>query len=396
MTEPLFSYIQGIAGVGKSYHLRNLNEAHPNSTVLTSTTGISAINMGAGITINSLLWYFNTKSLLDSYTTGKLDYRVGALYKLGIRRILTDEISMMCADDLSLICMAIDRLNESKYKRSEQLLGWTIAGDNCQLPPVSGDYAFESEYWSRFEENTTILRTVHRQADKDFVEALGWVRRGDGKKAAEYFEDNMHQLVDPRFDGTTLYPYNSNVDRQNQYRLSKVSGKCITFASERTGKERPEWKYIPEKLELKENALVMILANSYLNRSITYCNGDLGNIVDAGPHTACVKLKRNDETVTVNYVEREHEGLIRGREEVVGTIRYMPLRLAWATTVDKSQSLTLDCVQADLRSKFYKERPGMLYVALSRCRTKGGLRLICSPKTFVQNCKVNPKVERFL
>jgi ATP-dependent exoDNAse (exonuclease V) alpha subunit len=393
----LFNYIGGIAGTGKSYQLKALNDKYPETTVLTATTGVAAINMGRGITINSLLWYFNHSDLLDSWTSGKLDYRLGEVYhKLGIRRILLDEVSMLNADDLSILCLAIDRLNESLAKKDRQLFGMTLCGDFAQLPPIEGRFAFESEHWDKFEDNTEILHKVYRQRDPEFIQALQWVREGEGKKAAEYFRDVMHKLGDPAFDGTTLYPYNSSVDRQNAYRLGKVQGGTVFFRASRSGKQRPEWKNVPDKLQLKHSSLVMILANRTEEGEFLYCNGDLGYLVEKYEDKAKVELQRNGRLVDVKFVTRKNTEIRNDEKRIVGEINYMPLRLAYASTIHKSQGLTLDAVQIDIRPKFYRECAGMLYVGLSRARTKSGLRMLGSPKTFIQQCVVNPKIKRFL
>lgn len=398
MSNNLFSFISGRAGTGKSYQLQKMYKDNPSTTVLTATTGIAAINAGAGITINSLLWYFDSKSLLDAWTSGKLDFRLGKVYNsLGVRRILLDECSMLCATDLSVLCLAIDRLNDKLAENDKHLLGLTLAGDFAQLPPINGDFAFESEHWEKFEPHTEILRHVYRQDDKEFVQALQWVREGEGKKAAAYFADRMERLIDPDFDGTSLYPYNAAVDRQNQYRLERVGGAKISFDAKRVDKQRPEWKNIPGKLELKLGALVMILANKSVLGSLVYCNGDLGEVIgkeESG--TALVRLKRTGEPVAVEHIDRFNEDNVKGKKSVVGMINYMPLRLAYATTVHKSQGLTLDNVQVDFRAEFFAKCPGMLYVALSRARSKAGLRLIGGAKTFIQHCKMNPKIRRFL
>ena len=392
-----YSAILGIAGTGKSTLLREAADKSEGKYILCSTTGISAVNLGAGVTLNSLLWFFNESSLLDNFTRGKLDIRLGQLYgKLGIRRILCDEISMLSAACLSIICFALENLNTTLEARNQPTLGFTVSGDFLQLPAVEGDFAFESEQWEKFENNTTILTEVHRQSDREFIEALQQVREGNGKDVVDYFKDNMNQLVDPKFNGTTLYPYNTNVDRQNQYRLEKVDGREISFKAKRTGKQRGEWKYIPDKLELKIGALVMILANNYRGSELEYCNGDLGTVVESTSTTVKVELQRTGSVVEIEYVNRDNEEIVDGKKAVIGSISHLPVRLAYSTSIHKSQSLTLDKVQVDIRSKFYKECPGMLYTALSRCRTKAGLRLIGSPRTFVQNCTVNEKVRRFL
>jgi ATP-dependent exoDNAse (exonuclease V) alpha subunit len=392
-----YEYIQGIAGTGKSYQLKDLHAKNPQDTVLTATTGIAAVNMGEGITINSLLWYYNSQSLLDNWTSGKLDFRLGKVYsELGIRHILLDEVSMLPASDLTVLCLALDRLNHQLHLSGKSPMGLVLAGDFAQLPPIEGGYAFESEQWKeKFDGNTIILRDVHRQDDADFIEALGWVRQGEGKKAADYFEPLMGKLIDPMFEGTTLYPYNAAVDRHNAYRLERVKGDKVSFKALRSNKQRPEWKGIPDDLQLKEGALVMILANKSEAGELIYCNGDLGELVAKKDDHAVVELQRGG-TVEVSYITRNNEDNVKGKKKVVGSITYMPLRLAYGSTVHKSQGLTLDSVQVDFRADFYTKTPGMLYVALSRARSKGGLQLVGGPKTFVKHCKLNKKVERFL
>jgi hypothetical protein len=292
--------------------------------------------------------------------------------------------------------LALDRLNEALAANNKPLLGMTLCGDFAQLPPIEGRFAFESEHWSKFEDNTEILHKVYRQSDPEFIQALQWVREGEGRKAAEYFEDCMHKLGEPTFDGTTIYPYNSSVDRQNAYRLEKVEGGTVSFRASRHGKQRPEWKNVPEKLVLKHGSLVMILANRTEEGEFLYCNGDLGYLVEKYEDKAKVELQRNGRLVDVKFVSRKNEEVVKDTKKIIGDINYMPLRLAYASTVHKSQGLTLDSVQIDIRPKFYRECPGMLYVGLSRARTKGGLRMIGSPKTFIQQCVVNEKIKRFL
>lgn len=396
LTRPLYEWVTGKAGTGKSFHLQRMAEEEPGC-ILTSTTGISAVNIG-GVTLHSLLWFYSTESLLDAWTTGKLDFRLGEVYnKLGVRRLCTDEISMLDRDAFTIICMAIDRLNNTLKKKGNPLFGWTLAGDYHQLSPINADFAFESEYWDRFEENTTYLNKIYRQKDTEFIEALQLVRGGKGKTAVEYFKDRIHKLIDPQFDGTTIYPYNSNVDRQNEYRLERVKGPKICFSSYKDGKQRPEWKYIPDTLELKLGALIMLLSNKYEKASeLQYCNGDLGILEGRGKGTALVRLKRTNEVVEVGYTKRLNEEVSGNSKKVVGSINFLPARLAWASTCHKSQGITVDAAQVDFRSKFYRECPNMLYVALSRCRSKEGLRLVGGAKTFVQNCVTNPKLERFL
>ncbi len=398
-----YECVLGRAGTGKSWLLKERARTERGSA-LCATTGIAAVNLGAGTTINSLLWYYNTDSLLDAWTTGKLDYRLGEIYgKLGIRRIFLDELSMLPASNLSVICLALNRLNNKLEKEHKPTIGLTLAGDYFQLMPIEGEYAFESEHWDKFEANTTVLQHIYRQEDKGFTEALNLVRAGKGTEAVDFFKPYMNNTVDAHFDGTTVFPYNKQVDAQNAYRLGLLKTKTVDFINTRIGKCSPEWKLIPEVLNLKQDALVMILNNQRdADGRIECANGDLGYLRDfviepqLDSCIAFIELVRNKETVAIEYVKRTNEQPVAGKKTVVGSINYLPIRLAYASTVHKVQGLSLDRIQLDFRSTFFRKSFGMLYVGLSRARTTKGLRLIGGKKTFVANCTSNPKLQRWL
>jgi len=211
----------------------------------------------------------------------------------------------------------------------------------------------------------------------------------------------------------TLYKYHGTDNR---------TGKEVTFVSTRWGKLRSEWGQlekpehtwgIPKELKLKIGALVMILANERNEeRRLIYVNGDLGTIVDAEESSAWVELQRTGEVVRVVPVTRQvkipcdsarrkelrekGEGdKIDGKWEIVGAITYLPLRVAYASTTHKSQGLSLDRVQINVRDPFFKS-PGMMYVALSRARTAAGLRLVGSPKAIIERCTVDPRTRCWL
>lgn len=434
---PTFTYLAGAAGSGKTFLTKRWAEEE-DGLQLCATTGIAAINLGGATTINSLLGYFDTKSLMDSYTNGRLTARLGRLWRAGVRRVVLDEVSMLDGDQLTYLVRAIEEVNGRGYVLDSRWededtppnLGLTLVGDFCQLAPVKAPYAFESPEWPRFIDATHTLTEIRRQADPDFIQALRAARRGDGKAALEYFGSRLHEQTDDRFDGPTILAKNEAVDRFNRLRVDQLSGPVIGFQSARWGKQRSEWGNpekpkqtwgIPETLELKEGALVMILANKKVggespNRPFLYANGDLGTLLAANVanHTAVVRLQRNGVEVEVSYVHREvlqpcdstrrkelreageaekiAEG---GKWEIVGAIDYMPLRLAYASTTHKSQGLSLDAVQVNISDPFFKES-GMLYVALSRARTAEGLRLVGRAAAFVERCTVDLKLGGYL
>jgi hypothetical protein len=381
-----------------------------------------------------VLSYFDTQSLQESYLAGFLTARLGKLWKCGVRRIVLDEVSMLAGDQLTYLVKAIEEVNGRGYVLSKwdeddgtppPAMGLTLVGDFLQLSPVKATYAFESPEWGRFTDSVITLTEIRRQADVDFIQMLRHAREGHGEWVAEYFIERhaIQNETDDTFDGPTIVAKNESVDRHNYLRMSALQGRAIRFTSSRWGKLRSEWgtlekpKHtwnIPEHLELKIGALVMILANHRDpdTRQLEYVNGDLGTIVDATPLTARVQLQRTGETVEVAPVERQvkipadgaRRKELRGKGlgdridtkwEIVGAISYLPLRVAYASTVHKSQGLSLDAVQVNIRDPFFRA-PGMLYVALSRARTAEGLRLVGSPKTLVERCVSDPRLKAWL
>lgn len=292
------------------------------------------------------------------------------------------------------------------------LLGDGTVTHNCQLPPVKAAFAFESQEWAKFRVQT--LSKVWRQQDDAFVEALRAARRGDGRGAVEALEPCFVKATDPDFDGPTLLAKNDAVDRYNRLKLDALTTPEVRFPATRWGEQRTEWKQIPEALTLKPGCLVMALANHYDQDEdcYRYVNGDLGVFHEQRGSYAYVTFQRTGQRELVAAITREvtepmevgerkalkaagEAHRIKDKHKVVGEITYMPLRVAYATTVHKSQGLSLDRVQVNLREPFMGS-PGMAYVALSRARTLQGLRLIGSPQTFVARCTVDKRVAKWI
>lgn len=441
-----YSVLAGTAGTGKSFFAREW-AASTKGVVLAATTGIAAINLG-GITINGLLGYYDTASLRDSYVAGFLELRLRKWHKSGLRRIVLDEMSMLDAEQLTLLTKALEDVAGRGYAmagdvddedegqlenassedaENENPISLTLVGDFAQLPPVKAPFAFESPEWERYQAHCLTLTEIKRQADRDFIEALQAVRVGDGARALPFFQDRFQTTTDQHFPGPTLFAKNEQVGRFNMLRHEELTSTLHQFHGRSwltPGRKEPgEWKNIPRGrdgqplIQLKEGALVMILANKPdldMPGSFTYVNGDLGELV--GPtaigNCANVRLHRTGEVVMVAPVTREikiplevgrrkalkaegHGDRVEGRWEIVGGITYMPLRLAYATTVHKSQGLSLDQVQININDGFFST-PGMLFVALSRARTSEGLRIVGSPAAFLARCTVDPKVKGWL
>lgn len=416
-----FAFLTGLAGTGKSTYLRELSKIRPNWMKLCSTTGIAAINAG-GITINSALKYFNTKSLKQIWDNGKLHWNLRKIREnfqvLGI-----DEISMMNAESFGYIVDAIDEINNDT---SGKFLGLIVIGDLAQLPTIStskepAELVIKSPFWSRFEENTIKLTKVWRQDNPDFLKAINLVRCGDGNNAVIALMDcgvSFTSVLDNDFQGTTLIPKNEGVDHFNNIRLNKIDSPIIRVTPTKRGKQLGEWeKNIPYELRLKIGAYVMILANDSITQNWDFVNGDTGTIVEYDDskydkEVFRVKLKRNNEIVTVGRVLREnrtdgepdqthfssmfHPYVDQMTSEwILGTIKYHPLRLAYASTIHKSQGLSLDALQIDSRETFFGS-PNMAYVAISRCKTPEGLVIVGNPKGIASKIRVNKDVLKYV
>lgn len=422
--------IGGVAGSGKTYSIVQAVKEDVHYGVLCSTTGISAVNLGA-TTLHSLLRFFDTASARDWYLSGGL-VRVLHVLAREYRRLIIDEKSMLDGALLDILYRGVREANQ--YADVITPMGITLVGDWCQLPPVRARWAFEAACWPEFAWASRVLTTQWRQSDPAFVTALNAVRRGDGALGAELLTaagTQWHTQLDPDFAGTTILPVNRQVERYNALALDKVPGRAMKIASRRWGRQRPEWGEsrsthewgIPQALEIKLGAYVMLLANKPDgDGGFEFVNGDCGTVVDVALDAIEVMLVRTSGVVTVSRIVRavdthekpegwdgkvipaaEDDGAYvpephyrgKSRRYVAGQVEFMPVRLAYASSVHKSQSLTLDRVQVDIRHNFFGS-PAMAYVALSRCRTREGLRIVGQREVFVKRCAVDEKVRPYL
>lgn len=430
-------YVSGIAGSGKTFEVARRVRENKSYGVLCASTGIAAVNMGGAITINSLLRYFDTDSLAEAYEMGRL---TETLRKLatglsdkqifgevddvpaadGVRNLIIDEISMVESRQLDIIYNACAEVNDTLGNHGYEPLGMVLTGDYCQLPPIgvekdSRKWTFNAKCWPEFAANTTRLTENHRQGDARFIDALNLIRAGKGMSGAKLLKEcgvTFEKFRDNEWEGTTILGLNRDVDAHNSKALKRLEGKLENVPSYRAGKSRGDWKNIPFKFEYKVGALVMILANEV--ESFSYVNGDTGHIVGFSENGFDVELIRTGETVHIEQIVRYNESVRlpkefdeketkengsdvyphwseKKRRWIFGMIRYYPLRLAYASTVHRSQGLSLDRVQIDCRNAFFG-RPSMAYVSCSRVRSPEGLRIIGDPSLLAKRVKVAPEV----
>lgn len=344
----------------------------------------------------------------------------------GLRTLAIDEISMMPAAQLEMIYMALQTVNQ----RLDQPIRLILTGDFAQLPPVStieepADWCFTASCWEVIGRNVNRLTKVWRQTDPQFLAGLNMARRGFGMEAAKALRAAGVRYtggLDEQFPGTTIFAINRRVDEFNQKRLQQIDKPEIRLDNKFQGLPKSEWKnQMPGcpggkvgGLVVKEGALVMILANDTeggADGDMAYGNGDLGEVLGMRGAGVVVKLQRTGETVVMGKIRRWHEcekdspgakweDEMRGPDGkrggwACGGIDWYPLRLGWATTVHKSQGLSMDNVQIDCRDRFFGN-PNMAYVALSRARTPQGLRVVGGEIILGRQIKAAPEVKEWL
>lgn len=418
-TEPRFQFITGPAGSGKSFSINKKSNDDPEYIELGATTGIAAINIGTR-TIHSILKFYNTKSLRDKYIDGYLQLNLRKIRERK-RNLGIEEISMFGAEALDIIFDAIHEINNDANPRK---LGLHIIGDICQLPVISNqnerqEMVFKAKCWPEFEKNTIKLNKIWRQDNLDFVEAINFVRSGNGKEAVPRLINcgvTFVQKLDNNFDGTTLIPKNAEVNDFNNKRLAQLPGDMIRVVPTRRGEQLTEWKperdLIPAEQRFKVGALVMILTNETQNWS--YVNGDLAEILeyDKVKNSFKVKLKRTGNEVQIGILVRQnlsdkaptHKHFSPNFDPyvdhltsqwVIGEIKYHPIRLAYASSIHKSQGLSLDRVQIDSTPSFFGAS-AMSYVSISRARTPEGLIIVGTPQLLERRIYLDKEVKRFI
>jgi len=423
-------FLTGAAGTGKTFTIKKRIEDDPGCAILCATTGVAAVNLDT-VTINSVLGYYDTSSLIDKYVRGYLHQKLRKLAKSSSRPldIVIDEVSMMHAEQLDTIYKAIQEVNYGTESAEplEHPLGLTLTGDFCQLPPVKGRWAFQADAWPEFAANVNRLTKIWRQSDPAFLDAINAARRGDGPTAAAGLRSlgaNFSIAVDLDFDGTTIVAKNDEADRFNAQRLLKIKAPSFALQTVRSGVQSSEWKNIPDRIILKPGALVMLLANKKgpMGCGFQYVNGDLAHVVEHSDSACLTDWKgeeyaaeavrvtsvRTGETFWIERIVRENKvrdepgpsdppilHIAEDGQYVIGTVDWFPMRLGYCSTVHKSQGLSLDRVQLDCRDGFFGA-PSMAYVALSRARTVQGMRIVGGAELLARRVKLNPEGTKWL
>ncbi len=387
-------FLTGEPGAGKTYtvnaYVEYLRE-HGIEPAITASTGIAATHLH-GQTIHS--WAgIGVRRTLTSYdldTIATTEYLAKRISRTSI--LIIDEISMIDAQTLTMVeavCRAVKQLQEPFGG-----IQVVLVGDFFQLPPVTNGrdqarFAFESPAWSAMRPLVCYLSEQHRQDDEAYLSVLAAIRRNE-------YGEVQHEHIEARFVSVEaahakhhslprLFSHNADVDTLNDRELEKIDSESRTFFMQSKGKDSlvaalKKGCLSPEVLVLKKGAIVMCTKNS---REKGYVNGTLATVTDFDPRTRYpIITTRSGKVITIEPTDWN----IEENGKIKASITQLPLRLAWAITIHKSQGMSLDAAVMDLSQVF---EYGQGYVALSRVRSLSGLFILgVNPKTF----EVHPRI----
>ncbi len=371
-------FITGPAGSGKTHVVNsyvNYLKQHGVDVAVTASTGIAATHIG-GMTIHS--WSgLGVRDTLTDYDIEDLMERQ-YLYKRFERTkvLIIDEVSMLHhyrLDMIEWICRQMKR-NEKPFGGMQVIL----CGDFFQLPPVTrgdvveSEFAYKAESWLASKFTICYLSEQHRQKDNIYLSILNQIRENKvSEKTIELLKTRFNK--DPEYgkEFTRLYTHNIDVDVINKKHLGLLDGeaksyKMVSKGSNNLAETLKKSCLSPDVLELKVGARVMFTKN-HLEGG--YVNGTLGIVKEFNSFGD--PIVETNGGMTFNVVSQSWK--IEEEGKVKAEIVQIPLRLAWAITVHKSQGMSLDAMELDLSKSFVK---GMGYVALSRVRTLGGMKLL--------------------
>lgn len=404
-------FLTGEPGSGKTHtvnqyvdylHRRGIDPA------ITASTGIAATHLG-GVTIHS--WSgIGIKTKLDKRDLGRIVLNEHIEKRVRRAKVLIiDEVSMLSSETLSMVDLVCRKIKQ----RAEPFGGVQIilVGDFFQLPPVvrmeaennaqgvllekpSAKFAYDSPVWMRAKPAVCYLTEQHRQDDNNFLSILSSIRRN------VFSEDHLRALEtrkiksDQAPDGVPkLFSLNADVDSINNKMLGKIFGSPQVFSMSSEGLRAQvaalqKGCLSPEILCLKVGAAVMFTKN---NLKEGFVNGTLGEVSgfdkESGFPIVAIRNGRRIKVTPMDWTVEEN-GKIRAR------ITQLPLRLAWAITVHKSQGMSLDEAVMDLSDVF---EFGQGYVALSRVRKLSGIHLLgWNERAFLVHPEILAKDEEFL
>lgn len=400
-------FFTGAAGSGKTFLLQYLvrqMRSQNRKVAVCAPTGLAACHVG-GITLHKFCGWGpdEEKKEVDDLVQRARTRRIFAQRWNQIQVLVIDEISMVSA----MFFEKLDAMVRILRKKPAVAFGGiqvVLCGDFFQLPPVlpagPKQFCFEADNWEACIHQQVELTQVYRQTDQGFLTVLAEVRTGRCSEESQRLLQS--RMIEAKTSGTediiptSLFSHRKNVAEENETQLAALTTPPVVFCAIDTG--TPAYKpklntdcNALQKLTLKIGAQVILIKNLETMKS-GLANGSRGVVIGFCQDMKTINKRllpqvkfTNGLVKTMNY---EKFRVLIGETEV-SCRQQIPLDLAWATTVHRSQGMTLDCVKLDLDKCF---ETGQVYVALSRCRTLAGMFIQSfDPKKI----KVHPKVVAF-
>jgi len=385
-------FLSGGAGVGKSYLTTKIIDLYHKSdlkVIPLGSTGISAVNIG-GYTLHSFFIFgiakdINELKLNDSKNKKRLNELKKILSEIDL--IVIDEISMVSSSLMDMIYYRLDSLGYNG-----KIL---VVGDFYQLPPIIKEekkalfkepvFAFESLGWREFNFKPVILKDIKRTKDIEFIRVLEKIRVGIcDSEVKEYLNYLKEKEINFKKEPTYLFGRNQEVNRMNKEKLYQLNTQeALYFWNLEKFKKINEKKLsswlnslpVLEVLHIKKGAPIIFSVNSWGK----FVNGQRGEVIELEEDSIIVKSE--DKNITVYEHEFEFKEIseqnIEG--EVVAVLKQIPIKLAYAITIHKSQGMSLDNLVVDLDYLF---APNQLYVAVSRAINPKNLKINYSRNDF--------------
>ena len=374
-------FLTGPGGTGKSFVLAALRarlREEGLSHRVCASTGVAALGVG-GCTVHSLLGTGIASRVREARRCAANSGTVEWIHRrlVGVDVVVIDEVSMLSGDYVDMMDWWLRRvMDSSSLFGGKQLV---FVGDFLQLPPVEKDvvfertFGFQADAWRAADVATVELERSYRQSDQAMVDALNRIRYG-------VLDDEARDLFAPCVgrgleDPTRLCATNAAARSVNLRRLLQLQGREHHYRATATGfgktaeaNARRVVKSViaDEQLQLKVDAPVLTLVNDTLG---DYVNGSRAIVLECRQASAVVRVEATGREVEVG---RHTWEMLDGNGRTAATFSQLPLRLAWAMTIHKSQGMSLDRVAVDLSGVFER---GQAYVALSRARSLEGLSL---------------------
>ncbi len=368
-------FLTGEPGSGKTHTINafvSWLRASGIEPSVTAATGIAATHI-SGMTLHSWSGIGIAEHLSDADVDliASKEHVAKRIAKATL--LIIDEISMLSATTFELA----DRVCREVRRKDDAFGGLTVVlvGDFFQLPPISrgntAEFAYTSATWRELNPLVCYLTEQYRQDESDFLEILTAIRSGSVEEL--HYERLIARHVEPKgVEGAPkLFSHNADVDRINAEELAKLSAKSKRFVMTSKGKASVVDGLMrgclsPDILELKEGAEVMFTKNSPQGR---FANGTLGKVIGFDSTGMPIVQTKGGGKIIAEPMEwrLEEQGKVRA------SIIQIPLRLAYAMTVHKSQGMSMDAAVIDLSRAF---EYGQGYVALSRVRRLAGLHLL--------------------